>query len=320
MSTNDNKQEFDIKTFRRALGQFPTGVTIITTKDEKGEPIGVTASSFNSVSISPALVLWSVDKGAFSASIMENASHFAVNILSKSQIDMSNRFAGRGEDKFAGIDYSECPNGSPLFKDCSAQFECKTWNVYEGGDHLIIVGEVLDYRHDEAQPPLVFACGSYAVSMQHPSTVASDTLNVPGDSLLGDYMLYLLRVAYTNCSTQLYPELMAKHGIAPEEWRALTLLSDTGKAESTYLAQMIGQPTDVFKSTVERMQTKGYLNSLADGQVQLTQEGTDMATRLFEIAKSQEENLLSGLNDQQRNDLKMSLKKIAGMDSGTGAS
>ena len=315
MSTTDNKQEFDVKDFRRALGQFPTGVTIITSKDENGEPIGVTASSFNSVSISPALVLWSVDKGAFSASIMENASHFAVNILSKSQVDMSNRFAGRGEDKFGGIDYTECPNGSPLFNGCSAQFECKTWNVYEGGDHLIIVGEVLAYRHDESQSPLVFACGSYAVSMQHPATTASNTTKVPGDGVLGDYMLYLLRVAYSNCSAQLYPELMAKHGIAPEEWRTLTLLSDTGKAESAYLAKMIGQPTDVFNSTVERMQSKGYLDSLPEGHIQLTEQGREMTTRLFEIAKSQEESLLSGLNEQQRNELKASLKQIAGMDS-----
>ena len=108
---------------------------------------------------------------------------------------------------------------------------------------------------------------------------------------------------------------MAKHGIAPEEWRTLTLLSDTGKAESAYLAKMIGQPTDVFNSTVERMQSKGYVDSLPEGHIQLTEQGGEMATKLFEIAKAQEESLLSGLDQQQRNDLKASLKKIAGMGS-----
>jgi flavin reductase (DIM6/NTAB) family NADH-FMN oxidoreductase RutF/DNA-binding MarR family transcriptional regulator len=319
MSNTDSNAAFDVRDFRRALGQFPTGVTIITTKDQNGEPIGVTASSFNSVSVSPALVLWSVDKGAFSASIMENAEHFAVNVLSKSQVDMSNRFAGRGEDKFAGIDYSESPHGSPLFKDCSAQFECKTWNVYEGGDHLIIVGEILDYRHDESQAPLVFACGSYAVSMQHPASVASDTVKVPGDGLLGDYMLYLLRVAYTKCSTKLYPELMEKHGIAPEEWRALTLLADTGEAESSDLAKMIGQPVDVFRATAERMQSKGYITVLSEGQVKLTEEGRVMTNRLFEIAQSQEKVLLEGLNDQQIRELKDGLKNVAQIDSAKGS-
>lgn len=311
MSNTDNPKEFDIRDFRRALGQFPTGVTVITTKDQNREPIGVTASSFNSVSISPALVLWSVDKGAFSASIMENAEHFAVNVLSKSQVDMSNRFAGRGEDKFAGVDYTDSPNGSPLFKGCAAQFECKTWNVYEGGDHLIIVGEVLDYRHDESETPLVFASGSYAVPMQHPSSIASDTLKVPGDGLLGDYMLYLLRVAYSQCSAKLYPELMDKHGIAPEEWRALTLLGDTGTADSEYLAKTIGQPADVFKATFDRMQSKGFVSLAENDQVQLTDAGHDMAKRLFEIAKAQEEVMLADLNEEQRGELKNALKIVA---------
>ena len=314
MSNADSTKEFDVKDFRRALGQFPTGVTIITTRDEKGEPIGVTASSFNSVSVSPALVLWSVDKNAFSASIMENAEHFAVNVLSKSQVEMSNRFAGRGEDKFAGIEYSDDPHGSPLFNDCSAQFECKTWNVYDGGDHLIIVGEVLDYRHNESQSPLVFACGSYAVSMQHPSSVASDTLKVPGDGLLGDYMLYLLRIAYTKCSAKLYPELMAKHGVAPEEWRTLTLLADAGEAELVHLGKMIGQPEGVFKATAERMQDKGLIKIISEAQVQLTEEGRVMTNTLFSIAQSQEKVLLEGLDDQQIRALKDGLKNVAQID------
>lgn len=309
--SNNNNAPLDVRGFRRALGQFPTGVTIITTRDAQGEPIGVTASSFNTVSITPPLVLWSVDKGAFSASIMENAEHFAVNVLSKSQIDMSNRFGGRGEDKFADIDYHDSPQGSPLFNGCAAQFECKTWNVYDGGDHLIIVGEVLEYRHDESQSPLVFACGSYAVSMQHPSTVSSDTLKVPGDGMLGDYMLYLLRVAYNKCSAQLYPELMDKHGIAPDEWRLLTLLGDTGQAESTYLAKMVGQPAEVFSATLERMQEKGCVTQHADGQVQLTDAGQLIAQRLFEIAKTQEDALLADLSEQQRSELKHSLKHVA---------
>lgn len=311
MSNTDSKAELDPRNFRRALGQFPTGVTIITTKDDKGEPIGVTASSFNTVSIDPPLVLWSVDKRAYSASIMENAEHFAVNVLAKSQIEMSNRFAGRGEDKFAGIDYNESEHGSPLFKDCAAQFECKTWNVYEGGDHLIIVGEVLNFSHGEGVAPLVFACGSYAVSMQHPSSVASENLKVPGDGFLGDYMLYLLRVAYTRCSAQLYPELMAKHGIAPEEWRALTLLGDSGQAEKSYMAKVVGQPADEFDATMERMSSKGFVSVQENGKIQLTPEGQHMAERLFEIAKAQEELMLSDLTEQQRLDLKLGLKHIS---------
>ena len=157
--------KFDVKDFRTALGQFPTGVTVITTLAEDGEAIGCTASSFNSVSIDPALVLWSVDKQAFSKDIFVNAQHFAVNVLSEEQIETSNRFAGRGEDKFKDVAYESGLGGAPLFSGCCSYFQCKTWNVYDGGDHLIIVGEVLDYRYDSSKKPLVFAKGNYAVAV-----------------------------------------------------------------------------------------------------------------------------------------------------------
>lgn len=157
-----NDLQFDVSNFRQALGQFPTGVTVITTKDEQGKPVGVTASSFNSVSLDPALVLWSVAKEGLSSQIMQNAKHFAVNVLSSDQADVSNNFASSSSDKFEGVSYSEDTNGSPLLENCAAQFECDTWNVYEGGDHLIIVGQVKEFRQNPALSPLVFCAGAYA--------------------------------------------------------------------------------------------------------------------------------------------------------------
>ncbi len=302
---------FDVRDFRRALGKFPTGVTVITTKDANGNPIGVTASSFNSVSISPALVLWSVDKGSLSAKVFQEVEHFAVNVLGKSQIDMSNRFAGRGEDKFAGVDFSESPHGSPLFDNCSAQFECKTWSVYEGGDHYIIVGEVLDYRHVEANSPLVFTEGSYSVSMQHPSVASREGTESSADGFLGDYLLYLLRVAYTNYSAFLYPELMETFQITPEEWRVLTLLGDASKvASGEEMAQMVGQPLDNFMATSQIMQEKGLLIETADGP-RLTEQGVQLASKVFELAKSHEGTMLQGLSDDERSNMKQGLKLVA---------
>lgn len=160
---------FDAKDFRCALSQFPTGVTVITAIDKEGEPVGVTASSFNSVSIDPALVLWSLDKGAFSLDIFKNCSHFAVNVLAENQMNISNNFASRGTDKFSNIDYHAGVGGVPVLDQYAAQFECKNWAVYEGGDHLILVGEVVEYRYSDAKP-LVFACGGYAISAPHPDT------------------------------------------------------------------------------------------------------------------------------------------------------
>lgn len=162
------EQTLDPRDFRRALAQFPTGVTVITTVDGQGSPVGVTASSFNSVSLDPPLILWSVDKRAFSAEIFKASTHFAVNVLADDQIPLSNRFAGRGEDKFKDVAWTAGLGGCPLFDGVAARFECRTWNVYDGGDHLIVVGEVAAYIHDADRAPLVFARGAYAVTSTHP--------------------------------------------------------------------------------------------------------------------------------------------------------
>lgn len=163
-----NESKFDARDFRSALGQFPTGVTVITTLKGDGEPIGCTASSFNSVSLDPPLVLWSVDKKAFSAEIFEQAEHFAVNVLSEQQMPISNKFAGRGEDKFKDVKYKSGEGGAPILEECAAHFECKTWNVHDGGDHLIIIGEVVRYNHTATEAPLIFSRGNYAVAAAHP--------------------------------------------------------------------------------------------------------------------------------------------------------
>ncbi len=154
-------KQFDKKDFRSALGQFPTGVTVITTVNKNGEPVGCTASSFNSVSIEPALVLWSIDKNALGRPIFEDTEYFAINVLSEQQVELSNKFAGRGEDKFKGVSFSRGLGESPLFPECAAQFQCKSWNVYDGGDHLILVGEVVEYEYDQNVKPLGFAQGNY---------------------------------------------------------------------------------------------------------------------------------------------------------------
>ncbi len=160
--------DFDSKAFRQALGKFPTGVTVITSLDEQDSPVGVTASSFNSVSMDPPLVLWSIDKSARSESAFSNATHFAVNVLCEAQVETSNRFASRGEDKFSGIDYETNEQGVPMLAGCAARFECKTWAVYDGGDHNIIVGEILEFEQSSDLKPLVFSEGSYAVTGAHP--------------------------------------------------------------------------------------------------------------------------------------------------------
>lgn len=298
---------FDIRDFRRALSQFPTGVTVITTLDGQGEPIGVTASSFNSVSIDPPLILWSIDKGAYSLETFQNTEHFAVNVLGRDQVDTSNRFASRGEDKFKDVAYSAGVGGSPILDNYAAQFECKTWAVYEGGDHLILVGEVLDYRYNDASAPLVFARGSYAVSSQHP--VASQGDSEASGEFVGDYLLYLLRETYNRFSAELYPKLQAE-GVNPEEWRVLAMLLDNGSMQIDSLAPLVMQPSVALRQTAEWMQDRGLVVLTASDQLALSAEGAALADKLLSIAKCHETDALSALPEEQARQLKDGLKAI----------
>lgn len=149
------------KEFKKALSSFATGITIITTCDKDGNSIGMTASSFNSVSMEPPLILWSVTKTAFSADIFKDAENFSVHILSTEHTELSNNFATSGADKFSKISYNLDQNNVPIISDISTRFDCKTWEVHEGGDHWIIIGEVQKCICDESEG-LIFVNGAYA--------------------------------------------------------------------------------------------------------------------------------------------------------------
>lgn len=154
--------------FRRSLAEFATGVTVITTRTGY-ELFGVTSNSFASVSLEPPLVLWSIRRESKSFAAFEGCTHFAVNILADDQIDLSQRFARSGPDKFSGIESSAGQGDAPLLAGCAASFECVSRHAYDGGDHLILIGEVLRYTRYDRQP-LLFVKGRYAVSVDHPDT------------------------------------------------------------------------------------------------------------------------------------------------------
>ena len=151
----------DHRAFRDALGTFATGVTVVTTRGPKGELIGNTASSFNSVSLDPPLVLWSLSRSAHSFKAYLAADHFAVNVLREGQEHLSERFARSLGDKWAGIDYETWETGCPILPNALAIFECRMAHAYQGGDHVIFVGEVLRFDHDPLGKPLIFWRGRY---------------------------------------------------------------------------------------------------------------------------------------------------------------
>jgi flavin reductase (DIM6/NTAB) family NADH-FMN oxidoreductase RutF len=150
--------EADRRALRRALGCFPTGVAIVTAESRAGAPVGVTISSFNSVSMTPPLVLWSMGLDAGSLPEFRASPHFAINVLSAGQADLPARFSSPVADRFAGLDWQRGLGGVPVIAGAAAVFECATWARYDGGDHEIIVGEVLRHACTEAAP-LVFGKG-----------------------------------------------------------------------------------------------------------------------------------------------------------------
>ncbi len=213
----------DARRFRSALGAFATGVTIVTCRDAAGRDVGLTANSFNSVSLEPPMVLWSLARSARSLPAFLEASEFAVHVLAADQEELSLRFAARGFDKFAGLDLERGPGQLPMLRGCSARFLCRTAFRHEGGDHVIFVGEVQAFDHSD-RPPLLFHGGRYVVAVQKEisSQPASDTAE-SGSGFSEDFLVYLLARAHFQLFISLRRDL-EQHGLTEAQWFALSVL------------------------------------------------------------------------------------------------
>jgi 3-hydroxy-9,10-secoandrosta-1,3,5(10)-triene-9,17-dione monooxygenase reductase component len=210
--------------FRRALGAFATGVTIVTTRDGAGADIGLTANSFNSVSLNPPMVLWSLSRHSLSLPAFLAAEHFAVHVLAATQDDLAQRFATRGADKFASLAVERGPGDIPLLEGCAARFQCRTAYRYEGGDHVIFVGAVVAFDQSE-RAPLVFHAGEYAIAARKSGMAAvADPPQDSDSSFSSDFLIYLLGRAHYQQFLRLRREL-DQHGLAEADWFVLSILS-----------------------------------------------------------------------------------------------
>jgi len=151
---------------RDVLGTFVTGVTVVTTRDAQGQPHGVTVNSFSSVSLDPPLVLWSQSLTANSYPAFRDSDYFVVNILAEHQIEVSQRFARAGADKFGGVDVSNNEHGMPRIEGSTAFIECRKVAAYPGGDHVVFLGQVERSRRTPTRP-LAFGNGKYMVAHVH---------------------------------------------------------------------------------------------------------------------------------------------------------
>ncbi|MDR6413066.1 flavin reductase family protein [Paraburkholderia terricola] len=154
------QQAFDIAAFRRALGAFVTGVTVVTTIQPDGSPRGFTANSFTSVSLDPPLVLVCIAKTASSHAVFSQTRHFAVSVLAEDQKAVSGVFASKAADKFAQVAWQVRATGAPVMNGAAAAFDCMTHDVVDAGDHIILIGRVVDFVHTSSSP-LGYCRGAY---------------------------------------------------------------------------------------------------------------------------------------------------------------
>lgn len=148
------------RAFRDTLGMFATGIAVIATRAVNGDPIGLTVNSFNSVSLDPPLIVWSMANHLPSLPVFEACEYYSVNVLSAEQEHLSQLFASRVDDKFAGLEIDEGLYGVPLLRDCCARFECRNITRHPGGDHVVFISEVVRFDREDREP-LVFHSGAY---------------------------------------------------------------------------------------------------------------------------------------------------------------
>jgi len=276
----------DARAFRRALGNFATGVTVITAQNSKEQKVGVTANSFNSVSLDPPLVLWSLAKDARSFDVFDSANNFAVNILASDQIELSNHFSRQQEDKFASIHWEAGIGGCPLLQGCAGRLQCEPYERVDAGDHWVFLGKVVVFD-DLGRAPLCYHQGSYSIISSHPGLVKKEeqaaTAAVSGGRLNDSIYLLLRRALHSYQSTYL-PKLEAL-GMSTTEAAAIFLLSDSPTLFSEGIPEFPNVPLAEIVLVLDNLSEDGWVAPVGNGYT-LTETGLRKAAELWALAES----------------------------------
>lgn len=302
----------DPKILRNALGSFATGVTIVTTRTAAGEDVGRTANSFSSVSLDPPMILWSLAKTSSSLDAFRDARHFAVHILSADQDGLSGIFASKKEDKFADLDIERGDDDIPLLKSCAARFACRTAHQYEGGDHVIFVGEVVDFQHSQT-PPLVFHGGAYGMLVRKQQNL--DMMAADRDtSLSPDDFIYLISRVFYRIRRDAVAERQ-KRGWSGAEYAVLTLLGHED-GRSINEIQQIGRSRgdEITAETIDRLVSRGMVRLAPNGGAEaafLTEEGRGQIIEIVAMLKASEADCLAHLDRSELLIIKQLLHRMA---------
>jgi 3-hydroxy-9,10-secoandrosta-1,3,5(10)-triene-9,17-dione monooxygenase reductase component len=304
---------FDGRALRDAFGSFATGVTIVTTSGPGGVDIGLTANSFSSVSLDPPMVLWSLARTSLNMDAFRDSGHFAVHILSADQETLSTRFASKAIDRFEGLTLDRGPGNIPMLQDCMARFTCKLAYQYEGGDHVIFVGETVDFGHS-ARKPLVFHGGRYGMLL--PKQILA-SVNSPDEfsNLSSDDLLYQVSNAYFR-TRQTVVEKLESHRWTAEEYAVLSII---GREDGLCVPQIVARSEQVrgkgiSASIVQKLIVRGLLHEADAGDghvtVRLTPEGRLAVLELIAIRKSSEADVQGSLDPSEVQLLKHLLARL----------
>lgn len=295
---------------RRAFGKFATGIAVVTTSGEGDRPCGLTINSFSSVSLKPPLVLWSLTERSPNLSTFLNASHFAINILSGDQRTISDQFASKADDRFAGIDWFRGINGLPVIRNTIATFECRRTQTVNAGDHVVFFGEVEASEQCDLEP-LLFFSGQYGTARLPPDPGAGPKAS----SFADGYLLHLLATANEAVSIGFHSELSGD-GISLSTWRILIALYPESRLNVGSLARMclLKQPT--LTRTLDRLEHAGLVrrNHAAGDRrgvlVELTDQGREIAAGNMAKARRHEQEVLKHYSEAEIQDLKQKLREL----------
>jgi flavin reductase (DIM6/NTAB) family NADH-FMN oxidoreductase RutF/DNA-binding MarR family transcriptional regulator len=294
-----NKSADDIiRSLRRCFGQYATGVTVVTTTVD-GIPYGVTANSFSSLSLTPPLIQWAIAKSSRSYSAFKKASHFAVNILTSNQITISQIFASSSADRFGQVTWEAGHHGSPILPGTAAIIECKVHQLYDAGDHMLMIGEVERFSHGDEQP-LIFLQGRYCTAQEHPG-LKSESASAPALREQERHELAITTLLFrAHHMTSLAFESHRKaEGLSTEQSRTLVFLSEQPVRSVQELADGVFTRHEEAHDTISELTEMGLVARGADGLISLTEKGVAKREAVRHRGIKLEEEHLAGFTDQE---------------------
>lgn len=298
----------DVRMFRRCLSQYGTGVAIVTTSDGISR-FAVTVNSFSSLSLDPPLLVWSIDRKSRSFDAFSSFEHFAVNILSSDQIELSRHFSSKVNDKFANVDWVSGRFGSPLLSGCIARFECSAEARHDGGDHMMLIGRVQQLERFDGTP-LIFSHGQYSIPLEHPDAPGEPAaMAAEKPNTLANNVLQMIFNAH-HALSEAFEEHRRAEGVSIGVARVLATVHGhpgvkaDGVAAQTYLGQR-----DV-EDAIAELTGRSLLTHMDNGGMQLTSSGIALREAIGERWIAFQNAQLAGIPSSDISILMRTLKRL----------